>query len=240
MRRSLAGAAAVTLACCAWTAAASAQEREESPQRFAVELKFGPYYPDVDQEPGLGSPYSEVFGNKSTFMFLAEFDWQFVHLPGVSLGLGVLAGYFQDSAKGIDPDTGERAGEKTYLKVLPGHLDLIVRVDALPEYTSVPLVPFVKAGLSYYIWWVENGRGLARHEGTTAYGGTWGFNFSAGLMLLLDVFEPSAAATFDHEVGVNNSYLYADFFLARVDQFGARDKLDLSDITWTAGLAIEF
>ena len=58
--------------------------------------------------------------------------------------------------------------------------------------------------------------------------------------VLLDVFEPSAAQTFDQEVGVNNSYLYADFFLARVDQFGKRNKLDLSDITWTVGLAVEF
>ena len=50
-------AAAVLLA----SAAAMAQE-DESPQRFAVELKFGPYYPDVDKEPGVGSPYEDVFG----------------------------------------------------------------------------------------------------------------------------------------------------------------------------------
>ncbi|MBW2262496.1 MAG: hypothetical protein JRG91_11030 [Deltaproteobacteria bacterium] len=203
-------------------ATALAQEGE-SPQRFAVELKFGPYYPDVDTEPGepgVGTPYEDVFGEKQTFMFLAEFDWQFLRLPGISFGIGLLAGYFQDSGKGLDPDTGERA--------------------ALPRFTKVPLVPFVKAGVSYYIWWVENGRGIGRYEGTTGYGGTWGWNFSAGLMLLLDFFEPSASRTFDQEVGVNNSYLYADFFLARIDNFGDRNKLNLSDMTWTVGLAIEF
>jgi len=218
---------------------ARAQE-DESPQRFAVELKFGPYYPDVDTEPGVGSPYQDVFGEKQTFMFLAEFDWQFLRLPGVNLGIGLLAGYFQDTGKGLDPDTGERAGEETQLKVLPGHFDAIVRVDALPRYTKVPLVPFVKAGVSYYIWWVENGRGIGRYDGTTGYGGTWGWNFSAGMMLLLDFFEPSAARTFDQEAGVNNSYLYADFFMARIDNFGDRNKLNLSDYTWTVGLAIEF
>jgi hypothetical protein len=223
-----------------WSTAAFAEQKDESPQRFAVELKFGPYYPDVDNEPGTGTPYADVFGNKSSMHFLAEFDWQFLHVPGVSFGLGVMAGVFQDKAKGLDPDTGERAGEKTTLTVLPGHLDIVIRIDVLPKYTRVPLVPFVKAGLSYYIWWVENGRGLGRSEGTTGYGGTFGWNFSAGLMLLLDVFEPSAAQTFDQEVGVNNSYIYADFFLARIDQFGSRNKLDLSDITWTVGLAIEF
>lgn len=239
MRRVL-PAVLVTAAMLLASLPARAQDEDESPQRFAVELKFGPYYPDVDAEPGVSDPYETVFGNKNTFMFLAEFDWQFVHFPGVSLGLGLLAGVFTDSARGIDPETGERAGEKTFLKVLPGHLDVVVRVDALPTFTKVPLVPFVKAGLSYYIWWVENGRGLGRYEGTTGYGGTWGWNFSAGLMLLLDVFEPSAARTFDQEVGVNNSYLYADFFLARIDQFGDHNKLNLSDMTWTVGLAIEF
>jgi hypothetical protein len=219
--------------------AARAQD-DESPKRFAVELKFGPYYPDVDTEPGVGSPYEDVFGEKQTFMFLAEFDWQFLQLPGINLGIGLLAGYFQDTGKGLDPDTGEQAGEETQLKVLPGHFDAIIRVDALPRFTKVPLVPFVKAGISYYIWWVENGRGIGRYEGTTGYGGTWGWNFSAGLMLLLDFFEPSAARTFDQEAGVNNSYLYADFFMARIDNFGDRNKLNLSDYTWTVGLAIEF
>ena len=232
-------AAGVTAALLLAGAAAWAQE-DESPQRFAVELKFGPYYPDVDTEPGVGSPYEDVFGEKQAFMFLAEFDWQFLRLPGISLGVGLIAGYFQDSGKGLDPTTGERAGEETHLKVLPGHFDAVVRVDALPRFTKVPLVPFVKAGVSYYIWWVENGRGIGRYEGTTGYGGTWGWNFSAGLMLLLDFFEPSAARTFDQEAGVNNSYLYADFFMARIDNFGDRNKLNLSDYTWTVGLAIEF
>lgn len=236
MRALAAGLAAALLAA---SVPALAQE-DESPLRFAVELKFGPYYPDVDTEPGVGSPYEDVFGEKQTFMFLAEFDWQFVRLPGISFGIGLLAGYFQDTGKGLDPDTGERAGEETQLKVLPGHFDAIVRVDALPRFTKVPLVPFVKAGVSYYIWWVENGRGIGRYEGTTGYGGTWGWNFSAGLMLLLDFFEPAAARTFDQEAGVNNSYLYADFFMARIDNFGDRNKLNLSDMTWTVGLAIEF
>jgi hypothetical protein len=222
-------------------AAARAQEEQESPQRFAVELKWGPYYPDVDTEPGVvGSPYKDVFGEKQTVQFLAEFDWQFVRIPGVIFGVGLLAGVFKDSGKGLDPDTGERSGEETTITVLPGHLDAVIRIDALPRYTKVPLVPFVKAGISYYIWWVENGRGLARHEGSKGWGGTFGWNFSAGCMLLLDIFEPGAARTFDQEVGVNNSYLYADFFLARIDGFGNPNKLNLSDITWTVGLAIEF
>jgi hypothetical protein len=235
------GLAAALLAALVLAGPAALAQEDESPQRFAVELKFGPYYPDVDTEPGVtGTPYEDVFGDKQTFMFLAEFDWQFLRLPGISFGIGAIAGYFQDTGKGIDPDTGESAGEETQLKVFPGHFDAVVRVDALPRFTKVPLVPFVKAGVSYYIWWVENGRGLGRYEGTTGYGGTWGWNLQTGLMLLLDIFEPSAARTFDQEVGVNNSYVYADFVLARLDNFGNPNKLNLSDMTWTVGVAIEF
>jgi len=213
----------------------------ESPQHFAAEIKLGPYQPEVDREAGLaGSPYQDVFGSKSTFHFLAEFDWQFARVPGVSFGLGVMAGFFGETAKALDPETGERSGDRTALWVLPGHLDAVIRVDVLPDYTRVPLVPYFKIGVSYYIWWILDGDGLARHEGEAGYGGTWGWNFSAGLMLQLDFFEPSAASNFDHEVGVNHSYLYADFFYADVDNFGRGNKLRLSDKTWTVGLAIEF
>ena len=240
MRRALPALAALAVLAVLSGVAGAKPAKDESPQRFAVEIKFGPYYPEVDTEPGVGDPYARVFGDEAPLMFLAEFDWEFWQPKGVILALGVLGGYFQDSAKGLDPETGERAGETTSLKVLPGHLDLVVRIDALPQFTRVPLVPFVKVGLSYYVWWVTNGRGLGRADGTTGYGGTWGWNFSTGLMLLLDFLEPNAARTFDQEAGVNHSYVYGDFFLARVDDFGARNKLTLSAITWTVGLAIEF
>ena len=45
---------AIAVAALLLAAAPARAQEDESPQRFAVELKFGPYYPDVDTEPGDG------------------------------------------------------------------------------------------------------------------------------------------------------------------------------------------
>ncbi len=46
-----------------------------SPQYGAFELKFGPYKPNVDDEPGLSTPvYENTFNNKSMFLTVIELD----------------------------------------------------------------------------------------------------------------------------------------------------------------------
>jgi len=52
---------------------APAGKRYRSPQRFAFELKFGPYRPDVDSEfassgPNARAPYKDFFGNGRCFV----------------------------------------------------------------------------------------------------------------------------------------------------------------------------
>ncbi|MFH1435951.1 MAG: MXAN_2562 family outer membrane beta-barrel protein [Pseudomonadota bacterium] len=237
----------VILACAAlYPSAASAEKssiwrkQEGSPQRFAAELKFGPYTPDIDAEFEGSTPYKDVFGSGSSFHGLFEFDWQFFRPKGVTLGVGGATGGFISKGKALDPDTGAESGEEVKLNVWPLHLDLVIRVDALLLYTVVPFVPYFKAGLSYYIWWTSDESGTSSFDGGKGYGGTFGWNIMAGLMFCLDVFEQTAARTFDNEVGVNNSYLFAEFMLARIDNFGNGERLNFSEMTWTAGLAVEF
>jgi hypothetical protein len=220
---------------------ATKQKHEGSPQHFAAELKFGPYYPDVDAEFGGGaSPFHDVYGSSSALHGLFEFDYQFLRPPGISLGVGGMIGGFRFEGKALDPATGEASGEETTFAVLPLHLDLVLRVDALLRYTAVPLVPYVKAGLSYYVWWTKNQSGVSEIEGEKGRGGTFGYNLMTGLMICLDPLEPRAARTFDNEVGVNNSYIFAEFFWAQIDNFGTGKGLNLSDMTWLIGLALEF
>jgi hypothetical protein len=214
---------------------------EGSPQHFAAELKFGPYYPDIDKEfDGAEKPFHDVFGSSSAVIGLFEFDYQFLRPPGISLGIGGQIGGFRFEGKALDPDTGERSGEDTTFAAIPMNLDLVVRVDALLRYTVVPLVPYIKGGLSYYVWWTKNESGVSSIEGEQGRGGTFGWNLQTGLMLCLDPFEPRAARTFDNEVGVNNSYIFGEFYLAQVDNFGSGSALNLSDMTWLVGLALEF
>lgn len=218
----------------------------ESPQHFAGEIKFGPYYPDVDSEFSDGStPYRDVFGTKAALQTVFGLDWQIVHPPGFSIGIGGEIGFFRDKGQALDPESGQKSGEETIFAAIPMHLDAVVRVDYLLHYTVVPLVPYVKAGISYYLWWVKNESGIAKYVSSDgkedrALGGTWGWNLQAGLMICLDPLEPRAAKTFDNEMGVNNSYIFGELLLARIDGFGAGDVLNLSDTTWMAGIALEF
>ncbi len=249
-KKYLASLLSVILVCAAlYPSAASAAEakkssiwrkQEGSPQRFAAELKFGPYTPDIDSEFDNATPYKDVFGSDSEFHGLFEFDWQFFRPKGLTLGLGGATGGFISKGKALDPDTGAESGEEVKLNVWPMHLDLVIRVDALIYYTVVPLVPYFKAGLSYYLWWTSDESGTSTFDGKKGYGGTFGWNIMAGLMICLDVLEKTAARTFDNEVGVNHSYLFGEFMLARIDNFGNGERLNFSELTWTVGLAVEF
>jgi hypothetical protein len=101
------GAALALSSLCAASGSARA-ERVWSPQRFAFELKFGPYLPAIDQSAGLNgrTPFSDQFGAPDSkageapsrgLLTQGEFDYQFFHKFGV-LGVGLSAGYYQIKA----------------------------------------------------------------------------------------------------------------------------------------------
>lgn len=228
-------------------APALAQENEyETPRHFAAELKAGPWHPDVDSGPGLsGTPYADIFGGGALVFTGLAFDWQFLVTDVFSLGVGAGAGFFQAYEKArFEGCTGPAAdclsSEYTVLNVIPFSAHGVLRVDVLPNLTGVPLTPFVKAGLDRWMWWILNGQGVAKVSGQSGKGWTAGWHVAGGLALLLDFFEPGAATKLDHESGINNSYLFAEIVIARIDGFGADDALVLSDTTWDAGLLVEF
>ena len=84
-------------------------EDYHSPQHFALELKGGPYSPDIDSTPNLldpithsqGKPFSDLFNSQygtnvgkrpaGKPLITVEFDWQFWH-PFGSFALAVSAG----------------------------------------------------------------------------------------------------------------------------------------------------
>lgn len=245
----------------------------KSPQWFAFELKFGPYTPEIDRAPGVGSPYASLFGsvktNKAGDKYLAdpkpqifteiEFDFQFFRKVG-SLGVGLNLGFFRNSTKAYvypdgmgnvscDPLAGNcvRSGDKTALNILPASLLLIYRFDYLAERWRVPLVPYFKIGLGYAFWWAEAGGG-ARDIATAtiggdskkAAGGTWGWTARPGLAFQLDVIDPGTARTMDSELGINHAYLFAELNYMDYSGLGQKNKMRLTDVTYSIGLAFEF
>ena len=220
--------------------------RYRSPQHFAVELRFGPYVPDIDSEFSsmngvpARTPYRDYFGSSGHLMSQLEFDYELYHRFGTA-GVGVQAGYFQVS--GTAPTlTGTPSGDKSTLRVVPIALLAVYRFDYFLERRNIPLVPFVKLGLNWAYWRNTDGNGqiATSDAGGTGSGGTFGWEAAGGLALVLDMFDPDAARDFDSDLGVNHTALLIQFVHADISGLGQADRLHVGDNTWSAGLLVQF
>jgi hypothetical protein len=231
-----------------------------SPQRFAIEVKFGPYLPNVDGKypgPGLGA-YAEVFGKtdsrgvavgqpRDRLMTRLGFEWQFINVGG-PLSLGTSIGFFQDRAQAIlvqtqpsDPTTRSDA-DRVRFSVFPMTLMLGYRFELLADRFKIPLVPYARGGLAYGFWWASNGDGdiSVNDAGVKGRGGSAGWQANLGMMLRLDFLEPSAAKALDSATGINHTYIFGEWQFSRMDGFGSlMNKVSVGDDTWYLGLAIE-
>lgn len=232
----------------------------ESPQRFALEVKFGPYLPNVDgyyTGSGLG-PYATVYGRtgddgvatkqpRAGLFSGVGFDWQFVHLAG-PLSIGASVGFFRDRADAIvanpadDAETIRSPADKTGFTVIPITLVAGYRFELLADRAKVPLVPYIKGGLAYGIWRSTDGNGDVSENdaGEKGSGGSLGWQVQGGLMLRLDFLERGSSRTLDRVTGINHTYLFGEYQLSRLTGFGVGNRVDVGDDTWLLGLAMEF
>jgi hypothetical protein len=222
-----------------------------SPQTMSLDLRTGLYLPQIDREfsktgkgNGTGfSPYGDVLKG-SDWNLAMSCDWRLAHGVLGELGLGFSAALWdqQGQSRAL---TGGTTDDTTSLHVVPLGIDAVWRFDLLAERWTFPFVPYVRGGLVYALWWVENGLGnVARYtksDGTVqkGLGATSGFHGTAGLRLLLDVFEPQAARAFDIEMGVNHSYLFAEFQRLVLVDFANPKSIDLSDDVVSFGIAFD-
>lgn len=240
------------------------QPSYESPQRFALEIKFGSYVPGIDNSPGLNgrTPFADVFNNgekpNGFLLTTLEFDWQFFRKVG-SLGVGVALGFYRNTAKsftylenmggGLTPcrvPSCVQSGDETALNVIPIELLLVYRFDYLMQRWRIPFVPYMKVGLAYAFWVIQNGSG-----GTATYdegggvisegaGGTWGFTLHPGLSFMLDIIDRGAARVMDAELGINHTHLFIEMNYFNLENFGRDRTMVLSDLSFNAGIAFEF
>ena len=233
--------------------------RKPSPQRFALEFKMGPYLPAVDRRyegSGFG-PYATIFGRTDSLgnandqpklgvMPVLGFEWQFLHAAG-PLAIGTQVAFFRDTAKAllVEPDDDgnvRSAADDTAFGMVPLALLLSYRFEYMADKLRVPLVPYAKAGLAYAFWWTKDGNGnISRNSmGEKGSGGVAGWQVNAGAMIRLDFLEPNAAIRFDQISGINHTYIFGEYQLSRIANFGIGNAIALGDSTWFAGLAIEF
>ncbi len=211
-----------------------------SDQYLALEVRFGPYLPNVDDEFSDAAPFEETFGNDNRYLLGLEVDWQALRIPNVgSFGPGIGWGYTTMSAGAPFADGTGLSEQETSLSLMPMYLVGVFRVDALAQQTPVPLAAYAKAGLGYALWWVSDGAGTAEAGDVSGRGASYGYQFALGGMLLLDALDRESAVRMDAASGINNSYFFIEWYFSRLDGFGAADQMQVGTSTWMLGLVFE-
>ena len=129
----------------------------ETAQHFAFELRFSPFTPQVDSDPGLhgATPFADTLHNFPRLMFQGEFDWQALRIPHVgTLGPGIGIGYTKMSGDAQfltphGPNGITNSGETTTLEIYPIYAVAVLRADVVWRELHVPLVPYAKLGFGY-------------------------------------------------------------------------------------------
>ena len=196
-----------------------------SPQRFALELRVGPYTPDTND-----AVFERVFGG-SSLLFGAEFDYTPIRVPDV-LSVGIGAGFatvsYEGKASSLD---GTTTSETTALSLLPLTLVAVLRLDVLPRLVGIPLLLTGKIGADLVYWSATTG------ETQDGEGLSLGLRWAAQVALELDFFEPRAARALDDEWGINHSFLFAEVYGSQA----GGDSLPVgTPLAWAAGLGFNF
>jgi hypothetical protein len=213
-----------------------------SPQNFALELRFSPYRPQIDDEPGLnGTPYADAFGSGAKLYVGLEFDWQTFRIPYVgTIGPGIGVGRVSTSREALTKTTNRESGDEYNLTIYPMYLAAILRADAFWRDRGFPLVPYAKLGVGYGIWRASTTGGTSEFDGVSGKGSTWGTHMAAGLSFALDAIDQGATRNMDNALGINNTYVYAEYYWLNLNGMFQESALHVGTNTWAAGLAFEF
>lgn len=237
-------------ALCAVPAVASAAipgmdyQPHQSSQDFAFEIRVNSFKPEIDSAPGLrGTPYESTFGSDAHIGLGAELDWQFFRNPHIgSFALGAGVGRWSTTAKALNYVDLKPTGDDTTLHLWQFAGLGVFRLEALSNI-GIPLVPFAKAGMGYTLWrsyGPDGTYGSRVAGGNRAIGGSYGFQWSAGLALVLDALDPSSAKNLDEATGVNTTSLFVEYTDASLNKASSGSALRVGGETLTAGLALEF
>lgn len=212
-----------------------------SAQHFALELRFSPYRPQVDDESKLGGkPYESNFGTTPRFFVGMELDWQTFRIPHVgTIGPGLGVGYVGMS-QAVRTISGRESGDETSLSIYPMWAVAVLRADFLWRDLGFPLVPYGKAGFGLAFWRASNTGVTSVEANRSGKGHSFGTNLAAGVAFALDALDRGASRNFDNASGINNSYIYIEAYWLALNGLGQTNALRVGTSTWAAGLAFEF
>jgi hypothetical protein len=238
MARAVALGVAVLLSALPGEAQVLSDAPSQSPRGGSVEVRFGSYKPQLDEEEGLsGAPFSQIFGDRR--WWLVELGLERFFYQGIgSAGLSLSGGYAEKYGNALLAD-GSPSVERQGFHVVPLHLRGVYRFDYAAFQWGIPLIPYVKPGLVFIPWWTTKGGKVETVGNVKGSGGRFGWEVVGGVSFLLDVLEPRFARDFDSELGINHSYVFAEYSYSKVNNFGGKG-FNLSDSYWMFGLALDY
>ena len=229
---------------------ASATNREDLPQ-WHLGLRVGPYHPAVDENFGSDpGPFRRMFG--PGYNLVPQLDLHRIWtVSTLQVGVGVSGGYYQKSADAYmigtspdDPDRPRSPGSTNTFKMIPLSVSGLARLTVLDDRWGVPLVPYLRGGVAYNVWWVRTATGdLAVTDCQTcddkALGASAGLVGAVGLSIRGERIDAEASHSMKNG-GVEHAGFYVELEQSWVDGFGNERRLSLGDKTWYAGVDFEF
>lgn len=221
----------------------------ETSRNMFFEFKLSPFTPLVDRPFGDLSqeerPWYKNYGNTPMLLGEIEFDFQFFQAFG-SLAVGASVGYTEKFGKAFDAATGARIDQSNGVRLLPLKALLVYRWDWAKQKWGIPLVPYLKGAFVAMPYWLLLGSEIEMYSDEVkalgaGYGVKYGFAGVAGLALELDFLDRRLSRDFDSSVGVNHTYLFAEFTLQEMALFNTSAKgLDFSSRHAIFGIGFEF
>lgn len=229
---------------------AASTDRVDQPQ-WHLGLRLGPYHPSVDDgystDPG---PFRRMFG--PGYNLVPQLDlhrlWT---VSTLQLGIGISGGYYRKSADAYqigssptDPMRPRSVGATNTFNMVPLSVTGIARLAVLDDRWGIPVVPYVRGGLAYNVWWVRTATGeLAMTDCDTckdkALGASAGLVGAVGIAIRGERLDGEASHSMRNG-GVEHAGFYAELETSWVDGFGSGKRLSLGDTTWYAGVDFEF
>jgi hypothetical protein len=144
------------------------------------------------------------------------------------------------------------SGDENQLNIVPLSLLAIYRFDVLDKRFRIPIIPYIKLGLGYYVWWFGSSGSFTSQVNSidaggnqatvNANGSTVGFVLHPGIAIDLSTIDPASARAIDQEIGLNRVSAFIEMNGAWISGCGCTNamKLNLSDLSFSAGLSFEF
>jgi hypothetical protein len=215
-------------------------------------IRVGPYLPEIDKKLGASNgPFEEMFGG-SRPMPILDVDrilWTGFGQVAVGGSIGYMQWFAHSFVDGSMPGPmrPRSPGDTNTFRLIPLALTASYRFTYLDDEYGIPVVPYVRGGFAYNVWWLKTRGNRVCKDGSTDLmceldqprGGSLGLQGSIGLAIRAERIDASTANSM-RQSGIQHAGIYGELSIAKVDGFGSDSKLSLGDRTWFAGVNFEF